>query len=102
MKKSRFEYDKKAIGRKLKYYRKKCNLSVEEVREHLCIGSVQAIYKWENGTTIPAVDNFLALMELYGIESFYMIAKKGIGIDIDNPIIIECHSSKETYCIYAA
>lgn len=71
----RFEYDKKAIGQRLRYYRKKCNLTAEEVRDYLSLGSVQAIYKWENGVTIPAVDNFLALMELYEIDSFNAIVK---------------------------
>lgn len=68
----RFEYDKKLIGERLRFYRKKCNLTAEDVKEYLSLGSVQAIYKWENGTTIPAVDNFFALMELYGYEVKYL------------------------------
>ena len=95
----RFEYDKKSIGEKLRYYRKKCNFTAEEVREYLSLGSVQAIYKWENGVTIPAVDNFLALMELYGIDSFQMIVEHRI-FSIQNPIFIEDHRNKSVYCVY--
>ena len=39
------EYDKKLIGRNLRRCRQAKNLSVEQVREYLCIGSIQAIYK---------------------------------------------------------
>lgn len=99
---SRFEYDKKEIGRRLRYYRKKSKLSAEDVREYLSLGSVQAIYKWENGVTIPAVDNFLALMELYGIDSFSMIAPKKIEVDSNRLIYIECYKSKKSYCVYSA
>ena len=95
----RFEYDKKVIGQRLRYYRKKCNLTAEEVREYLSLGSVQAIYKWENGVTIPAVDNFLALMELYGVDSIRKITKQDDWEQM-LPIFIECHKSKVTLCVY--
>ena len=95
----RFEYDKKLIGERLRFYRKKCNLTAEDVKEYLSLGSVQAIYKWENGTTIPAVDNFLALMELYGIDSFRKLIKPK-GFNLLNPLFIECHKTGMTFCAY--
>ena len=98
--KKRFEYDKKTIGAKLRFYRQKKNLTAEEVREYLNIGSVQAIYKWENGITMPAVDNFLALMELYEINSFDMLLKKIPVWDPEQLFFIECHESKQTLCVY--
>ncbi len=33
------------------------NLSVEQVREYLRLGSLQAIYKWEEGRGYPQTDN---------------------------------------------
>ena len=99
--KTRFEYDKQNIGAKLRYYRKKKNLTAEEVREYLNIGSVQAIYKWENGITMPAVDNFLALMELYEIKSFEMLLKKIPVFDPETLFFVECHESKRTFCVYS-
>ena len=41
----RREYDAGLVGRNLKRLREKKRLSVEDVREYLCLGSVQAIYK---------------------------------------------------------
>lgn len=61
----RTEYDMKVIGRNLRRLREKKCLSVEQVREYLCLGSVQAVYKYEAGAGYPQADTLLALMELY-------------------------------------
>lgn len=61
----RTEYDMKVIGRNLRRLREKKRLSVEQVREYLCLGSVQAVYKYEAGVGYPQADTLLALMELY-------------------------------------
>lgn len=59
------EYDMKLIGSNLKRLRESKKLSVEEVRKYLCLGSVQAVYKYERGISYPPADTLLALMELY-------------------------------------
>ena len=59
------EYDRERIGKNLKRLREAKNLSVEEVKEYLRLGSVQAIYKYENGQSYPQADTMFALMELY-------------------------------------
>lgn len=64
--KHRPEYDMKLIGRNLRCLRKKKNLSVNDVRKYLCLGSVQAIYKYESGKNYPPTDAMFALTELYG------------------------------------
>ena len=61
----RREYDSKLVGRNLKRLCEKKNLSVEDVREYLCLGSVQAIYKYEAGRNYPQTDVMFALLELY-------------------------------------
>lgn len=63
----RREYDLKVIGRNLKRLREKHQMTVEQLREYLCLGSVQAIYKYEAGVGYPQADTMLALMELYGV-----------------------------------
>lgn len=45
----RREYNKALIGKNLKRARERQGLTVEDVREYLCLGSVQAIYKYEAG-----------------------------------------------------
>ena len=62
----RREYDLITIGKNLKRLRLKNHFSVEEVRDYLCLGSVQAVYKYERGKGYPQVDTMFALMELYG------------------------------------
>lgn len=65
--KHRPEYNNKLIGKNLRRCRQAKNLSVEQVREYLRLGSLQAIYKWEEGRGYPQADTMFALMELYGI-----------------------------------
>ena len=60
------EYDLQVVGQNLKRLRIAKNLSVEDVRAYLCLGSVQAIYKYEKGKGYPQADTMFALMELYG------------------------------------
>ena len=65
--KYRTEYDLKVIGKNLKRLREQHQMTVEQLREYLCLGSVQAIYKYEAGVGYPQADTMLALMELYGV-----------------------------------
>ena len=60
------EYDIQVIGQNLRRLRETNHLTVEEVREYLCLGSVQAVYKYERGKGYPQADTMFALMELYG------------------------------------
>ena len=69
----RLEYDMKIVGKNLKRLRVAKNLSVDEVREYLGLGSVQAIYKYEEGKSYPPADTMLALMELYEANLYDMI-----------------------------
>lgn len=62
------EYNKELIGDNLRRCRQARNLSVEQVREYLGLGSTQSIYKWEEGRSFPQADNLFALMEWYGME----------------------------------
>lgn len=75
--KDRLEYDKKVIGENLRELRVAKNISIEEVREYLQIGSQQAIYKWEEGRCYPQADNLLALMQLYEVELEELVYRKG-------------------------
>lgn len=61
------------IATVLKYYRKKNNLSVEEVVQYLSVHlgkqySQKTVYGWESGISQPGADVFLYLCKLYEIE----------------------------------
>ena len=60
------EYDMEVVGKNLKRLRENKALTVEEVREYLRLGSVQAVYKYERGESYPQADTMFALMQLYG------------------------------------
>ncbi len=68
--KNRPEYNMQVMGRNLRRLREKKNLTVEEVKDYLCLGSVQAVYKYETGRGYPQVDTMFALMELYDADMY--------------------------------
>lgn len=70
------EYDFKVIGKNLKRLRVASNLSVEDVREYMQLGTPQAVYKWERGDGLPQADSLLALLQLYDVRDFNMILKE--------------------------
>lgn len=57
--------DQAATGKRIKALRIENGLTVNEVREYLGLESVQSIYKWERGDSLPDYGNLYALRELY-------------------------------------
>lgn len=84
--KYRPEYDKELIGKNLRRCRQAKGFSVEQVREYLRIGSIQAIYKWEEGKSYPQTDTMFALMELYEIGIQDLLYKETEEMPIDTCI----------------
>ena len=60
--------DIKATGERIKQLRKQHGLRVEEVSAYMGFESVQAVYKWQNGKSLPTVDNLFALSRLFGVS----------------------------------
>ena len=60
------------IAERLKFYRKKCNLSVEAVSKALSTPDVpvakKTVYGWESGHTQPDADTLMRLCDLYHID----------------------------------
>lgn len=69
----RKDYDMRVIGDNLRKLRIQNGYSIEEIREFLCLGSVQAVYKYEYGTSYPPGDTLLALMEIYHADVYDII-----------------------------
>lgn len=57
--------DKKRTGIHLRKLMDQRGLSVKDVQKYLGLGSVQSIYHWLNGLSLPTVDNLYALSELF-------------------------------------
>ncbi len=57
--------DLKATGERIKQLRKLNHITVEEIRDFMGFESVQAVYKWQRGDSLPSVDNLYALSRLF-------------------------------------
>ena len=65
--------DMKATGIRLKRIMKMHGFSVKDVQQYLELGSVQSIYHWLNGNSLPTIDNLYALSELFQMPVDEMI-----------------------------
>ena len=57
--------DKKKTGIHLRKIMDSKDISVKDVQQYLGLGSVQSVYHWLNGISLPTVDNMYALSELF-------------------------------------
>ena len=58
--------DPVATGRNIRRLRVLKRLKVEDVARFMGFESVQAVYKWQRGESLPTVDNLVALSVLLG------------------------------------
>lgn len=56
--------DKRKTGIHLRKLMDERALSVKDVQQFLGLGSVQSVYHWLNGKSMPTIDNLYALSEL--------------------------------------
>lgn len=57
--------DKRKTGIHLRKLMDERNLSVKDVQQFLGLGSVQSVYHWLNGKSMPTIDNLYALSTLF-------------------------------------
>ena len=55
-----------ATGDNIKKMRKAAGLTVKDLQNIFGFGTPQAIYKWQNGTALPTVDNLVVLATVFG------------------------------------
>ena len=60
--------DKKKTGIHLRRIMDARGLSVKDVQQYLELGSVQSVYHWLNGISMPTIDNLYALRELFQVS----------------------------------
>ena len=68
--------DLEATGRRIKDLRKEKNYTVEQISEYMGFGSVQAVYKWQSGKSLPTLDNMFALSRLFDTPIDGMLIEK--------------------------
>ena len=60
--------DKKKTGIQLRKIMDERGFTVKDIQQYLGLGSVQSVYHWLNGISLPAVDNLYALSELFQLS----------------------------------
>lgn len=55
------------IGENIQNFRKKLGLSQEELAQKIPV-SRQTVSQWENGQTVPSIDNLIILKEIFGVS----------------------------------
>ena len=56
-----------ATGQNIIRLRQKAGVSVRMIQDALGFSTPQAIYKWQNGTAMPTIDNLVALAAIFDV-----------------------------------
>ena len=59
------QINKMETGKHLRRIMSERGITVKEMQNYLGLGSVQSIYHWLNGISMPTIDNLYALSELF-------------------------------------
>ena len=59
--------DEKKTGINLRLMMDERGLTVKDIQQYLKLGSVQSVYHWLNGISLPTVDNLYALSYLFQV-----------------------------------
>ncbi len=60
--------DMVATGQNILDFRKRTGLSVRDIQEVFGFSTPQAIYKWQQGLSLPTMDNMVVLASLFGVR----------------------------------
>ncbi len=67
------------IGENIQNFRKKLGLNQEELAQKIPV-SRQTVSQWENGQTVPSIDNLIILKEIFGVS-----VDEILGVDCAEP-----------------
>ena len=71
--------DPVATGQKINTFRQEKGMTGKEIQIAFGFGTPQAVYKWIHGTTVPTVDNLIALACMLGVKIDDIIVTKTAG-----------------------
>ena len=75
--------EKKETGKRLKKLMIERGYTAKNIQEYLFLGSVQSVYHWFNGASLPTVDNLYALSELFGVPIDDLICGNRMNLPMD-------------------
>ena len=91
--------DKRQTGINLRKLMDARGYTVKDVQQYLGLGSVQSVYHWLNGLSMPSIDNLYALSELLQVPIDAIVRGNRAPIALD--IIIKQLDSRESrLCAY--
>lgn len=70
--------DMQATGQNILRLREAAGLSAKELQKKLMLASVQTIYHWQEGSSVPTIDNLIILAEVLGVPIDRIIVSKHI------------------------
>ena len=59
--------DMEATGKNIRRLRMQHGYTVRDLQKYLSLGTPQAVYKWQQGITLPSIDNLVVLSWLFGV-----------------------------------
>lgn len=60
--------DMAGTGKRISELRTAAGVSVKDLQDYFGFATPQAIYKWQHGTAMPTIDNFVGLSMLFGVS----------------------------------
>ena len=89
--------DLKATGENIIRLRKANGFTVRELQHYFGFEEPQAIYKWQQGKSLPSVDNLFALSRLFGVSMNEILVQSQLnlsnnGQSDDCPFHFYCYS----------
>ena len=69
-----------SISEKISFLRKEKNLSQEAFAEALGV-SRQSVSKWESGAALPDTDKIIAMSELFGVSTDYLLKDDAVSTE---------------------
>ena len=84
--------DLAATGRNIKNLRVSAGISVRDLQNILGFTNPQAIYKWQNGDSLPSIDNLVILAAVLGVSVDEILVVDGDDsgdgeVTLESPVI---------------
>lgn len=92
--------NKRETGINLRRIMDKCGISVKDVQKYLGLSSVQSVYHWLNGITMPTIDNLYALSELLQVPIDAIVCGNRKAILPEPIVMIENPRLRRIYAYY--
>jgi len=74
--------DLQSTGTKIRFLRKKSGYTVRDIQLVFGFEYPQAVYAWEQGKSIPTIDNLLILSKLFGVSIEEIVITRTVEIDL--------------------